>query len=96
MLWLAVSKIADLDYAILEEKFNRHSYKLEILNEENNYFSVEGKIGGEEFKICVGTYLMNRVFFEFLSPHFIYEMVMDSIEALATKGSFVKVEKEDQ
>jgi hypothetical protein len=75
------------DYAVLEEKFKRDGYNLELLNEEEYFFSIEGKLNEQEFKIGIGTYLVNRVFYEFLSPNFLYTVAIDTLNALpTTKG----------
>lgn len=70
------------DFNVWKKKLNRKHYKLELSEDENNMFWISGLLKGEPFKLGVGTYLMNRVFFEFLSPEFLFNEIMNFDEKI--------------
>jgi hypothetical protein len=64
------------DFNVWKKKLNRKRFKLELSEDENYIFWISGFLKGEPFKLGIGTYLMNRVFFEFLSPDFLFDEIM--------------------
>ncbi len=65
------------DFNIWEQKLKRKGYKLELCEDENWMFRISGLLHGEPFKLGIGTYLMNRMFFEFLSPEFLFSEIIN-------------------
>jgi hypothetical protein len=76
--------IVIFDSVYLKEKFEKRKLNFLQLDDDDDFvFQVEGIINNEPFEFKIGRYLINKMFFEFLSSSLLYNSI-DHFAVLAT------------